>query len=192
MKITKINIRFSVIFAIILLAAFSRVIPHMPNFSPLGAISLFGAAYFSKKWQAIAIPLMATWLSDLFINNVIYGQYYPEFIWFYKGFYWQYLSYVLIVLFGLFSLKKRSIVKVVSASLASTIIFFTISNFGVWASSNMYVNNLQGLINCYIAGIPFIKGTFLGDLFYTSTLFGAFSWMQSNITVLQPKTITTN
>lgn len=63
---SKLNIRFSVILLMILFAAFSRIIPHMPNFSPLGAIGLFGAACFSKKWQAFVIPIAATWLSDLF------------------------------------------------------------------------------------------------------------------------------
>lgn len=56
----KINLRFSVLVLMIVLAAFSRIIPHMPNFSPLGAIGLFGAAYFSKKWQAFLIPIAAT------------------------------------------------------------------------------------------------------------------------------------
>jgi hypothetical protein len=85
----KIIPRFSVLTALILLCAFSRIFPHMPNFSPLGAICLFGAAYFTKKWQAFFIPITATWLSDLFINNVIYAEYYPKFTWFYQGFYWQ-------------------------------------------------------------------------------------------------------
>lgn len=102
----KINIRISVLVAIILLAAFSRLIPHMPNFSPLGAIGLFGVAHFAKKWRAFFIPIAATWLSDLFINNVVYAQYYPEFTWFYSGFYWQYGSYLLITLAGLLFSEK--------------------------------------------------------------------------------------
>ena len=75
---TKINLRFSILTALILLVAFSRMIPHPTNFSPLGAIAIFGAAHFSKKWQILFIPLAATWLSDLFINNVIYANYYPH------------------------------------------------------------------------------------------------------------------
>lgn len=110
----KINLRFSVLTALILLCAFSRIIPHMPNFSPLGAIGLFSAAYFSKKWQAFLIPIAATWLSDLFINNVIYAQYYPQFTWFYEGFYWQYGSYLLITLTGLGIFNKINISKVLT------------------------------------------------------------------------------
>ena len=88
----KIDIRFGVLVAIILVAAFSRMIPHPFNFSPLGAIGLFGAAHFSKKWQALIIPVAAAFLSDIFINNVIYAAYYPSFTWFAEGFYWQYGS----------------------------------------------------------------------------------------------------
>jgi len=79
---SKLNLCFAVLLAIILLAAFSRIIPHMPNFPPLGAIGLFGAAYFQKKWQAFLVPIAATWLSDLFINNVVYAKYYLNFTWF--------------------------------------------------------------------------------------------------------------
>ena len=75
-------------------------------FSPLGAIVLFGAAHLTKKWQVFLIPLLATWLSDLFINNVIYAQYNPQFVWFYEGFYWQYGSYLLIGFVAIFIFNK--------------------------------------------------------------------------------------
>jgi hypothetical protein len=175
MKTQIINLRFSVLTALILLCAFSRIIPHMPNFSPLGAIGLFGAAYFTKKWQAFVIPIAATWLSDLFINNVIYAQYYPKFTWFYQGFYWQYGSYLLITLAGIFILKKITPQRVIAGALASTTIFFLVSNFGCWIGSTNYPQNFGGLMACYAAGIPFLKGTLLGDLFYSGVLFGTFT-----------------
>jgi len=174
----KINLRFSVLTTLILLCAFSRIIPHMPNISPLGAISLFGAAHFSKKWQVFLIPIASTWLSDLFINNVIYGQYYPEFTWFYQGFYWQYGSYLLIALVGIFIFKKVNTQRVVTGALASTAIFFLISNFGCWIGSTTYPQNFDGLMACYAAGILFLKGTLLGDLFYSAILFGTFALAQ--------------
>jgi hypothetical protein len=181
----KINLRFSLLTALILLCAFSRIIPHIPNFSPLGAIGLFGAAHFSKKWQAFLIPIAATWLSDLFINNVIYAQYYPKFTWFYEGFYWQYGSYLIITLTGLGILNKINIPKVLTGTLASTAIFFLVSNFGCWIGSTTYPQNLGGLITCYAAGIPFLKGTLLGDLFYSGVLFGTFALAQYKFPVLR-------
>lgn len=59
------------------LAAISRLVPHMFNFAPMSAMGLFGAAYFTRKWQAFFIPVAATWLSDLYLNNVVYAQYNP-------------------------------------------------------------------------------------------------------------------
>lgn len=153
------------------MAAFSRIIPHMPNFSPLGAIGLFGAAYFNKKWQAFLVPIAATWLSDLFINNVIYAQYYPTFTWFYDGFYWQYGAYLLIGLFGSFLYKKITLTTTIFGSLGASLIFFLVSNFGCWPS---FPQTLGGLTTCYAAGIPFLRGTMLGDLFYTGVLFSSY------------------
>ncbi len=82
---SKIKLHFSFLLDIILLVDFSRIIPHMPNFLPLGAIGLFSAAHFDKKWKTFVIPIGATWLSNLFINNLIYTQYHPKFTWFYSG-----------------------------------------------------------------------------------------------------------
>ena len=184
MNTNKINLRTGILVAIIFLAAFSRLIPHIPNFSPLGAIGLFGAAYFSKKWQALSLPIAATWLSDLFINNVVYAQYYPKFTWFYEGFYWQYGSYLLIALAGFLIFKKVKTSTVLMGALASTAIFFLVSNFGCWIGSTIYAQSFSGLITCYAAGVPFLKGTLLGDLFFSGVLFGSFAFVQQKFPVL--------
>ena len=183
---SKLSLRFGVLAGMIVLAAFSRMIPHMLNFSPLGAIALFGAAHFQKKWQAILIPIAATWLSDLFLNNVIYARYYPEFTWFYSGFYWQYGCYVLIALLGLLIFKKVSWQRVAVGALGSSVIFFLVTNFSCWIGSTTYAQNFGGLMTCYAAGLPFLKGTLLGDLCYAAALFGSFAWMQRQIPALKP------
>lgn len=180
----KVNLRFGILTAIIIAAAFSRIIPHMPNFSPLGAIGIFGAAHFSKKWQALFIPLAATWLSDLFINNIIYAKYYPTFTLFAQGFYWQYAAYILIVIAGFFIMKKVNPKTVLFGALASSAIFFLVSNFGCWPGST-YPQNFTGLMQCYTAGLPFIQGTILGDLFYCGVLFGGFALIQKQVPMLR-------
>jgi hypothetical protein len=199
MNSQKINLRFLALTAIILLAALSRIVPHIPNFSPLGAIGLFGAAHFNKKWQAILIPLAATFISDLFISNVIYGQGTPGFDWLYEGFYWQYGAYVLITLVAFFIFKKVNTTTVFTGALTSSAIFFLVSNFGCWPG-NYYPQNFGGLMQCYAAGLPFANGstlynllhdaslfgTLLGDLFYSALMFGAFAFFQKRYTVLQP------
>lgn len=184
-------VRYSQLVALMIVtAAFSRIIPHMPNFSPLGAIALFGAAYFPKKWQAFFVPLTATWLSDLFINNVLYARYYPSFTWFYDGWYWQYGSYALITLAGFFIFKKINAPRVLLGAVSSSALFFLLSNFGCWPGSSYYSQDLSGLLACYAAGLPFLKGTVMGDLFYCTVLFGSFAWAQKQFPSLRPHKLT--
>lgn len=181
----KITLRAGVVGMMIVLAAFSRLIPHMPNFSPLAAMALFSAAHFQKKWIAFIIPLLSLWLSDLVLNNVVYTAYYPSFTWFYPGFYWQYGSLLLIGFLGFLFLNTISVKKVLGTAISASLLFFLISNFGVWLGSSMYPQNFAGLITCYVAGVPFLKGTLIGDLFYTSVLFGVFALLQHNFVALK-------
>ena len=90
------NNNFYLVLGLILIVAFSRLIPHYPNFTPLCAIALFGAKYFNNKYLAYILPLFALWLSDVIINNFVLGEYFNEFTLFYSGFYWQYGSFLLI------------------------------------------------------------------------------------------------
>ena len=189
MEKQKIHIRFGVLALLILLAAFSRLIPHPPNFSPIGAMALFGSAYFLKKHFALALPVLAMWLSDLVINNVVYAQYFESFTFFYQGFYWTYGAFIVIGVIGFCVLKKVRFTNVLSAALLASVAFFVISNFGVWASGTMYPKTLNGLAACYSAGIPFFKNTILGDLVYSGILFGAFELVQYKYPALKLRTI---
>ncbi len=173
---TKLNLRFGVISALILLAAMSRLIPHPANFSPIGGMALFGAAYYSKRYWAFAIPIVSMWLSDLILNNVVFGQYFDHFVWFYSGSLFTYGAFALIVLFGMFTLKQVYVPNLIVSALGASVIFFLVSNFGVWFSGTMYPKDLSGLMACYAAGIPFFQNTILGDLVYSALLFGVFAW----------------
>lgn len=173
------------IVAMIFLAAFSRILPHPYNFSPLAAMGIFGAAFFDKKWLAYLTPFLALFLSDLVINNVIYAQYYSSFTFFYEGFYWQYLSYALIITLAFVTLKKVNLKNVIGTSLLSSIIFFVISNFGAWLTSGMYPANLSGMVSCYVAALPFFPGSFVGDLFYCGIMFGAYLGVAKFVPQLQ-------
>ena len=185
MKKQKIDIRFGVLSLLVLFAAFSRLIPHPPNFAPIGAMALFGAAYFSKRYLALLIPVLSMWLSDLVINNVIYAQYFDGFTFFYQGFYWTYAAFIVIGVIGSFMLKKIQLKSVALASLLAAVLFFVISNFGVWASGTMYPKNFSGLLACYTAAIPFFKNTLMGNLVYSGVLFGAFEFAQNRIPILK-------
>lgn len=167
----KINSRFWVITLLILAAAFVRLIPHPPNFAPIAAMALFSGAYFNKKSFAFAVPLAAMFLTDAIIG-------------FHSSIWIVYLSFALIVLIGMFMLKNVSIKNVVLASVTASISFFIITNFGVWAFGTMYPKNIAGLIECYIAAVPFIQNTLLGDLFYSGIMFGVLEFAKSKFPVI--------
>ena len=184
----KLNLQTGVLSIIILLAAFTRIMPHPPNFSPMAAIGLFGAAHFAKKWQAFFIPLIGIWISDLVINNYVYSSSSSNFVWFYSGFYWQYMSYILIIFAGLFIFNRGiSLTKMFGGMISSSGIFFLVSNFGVWAGGTMYPKNFGGLITCYAAGVPFIHNTIISDVLFTTVLFGTYYLLQVEYSSLKIK-----
>tara|TARA_Y100000590_G_C15707095_1_gene1009036 strand:+ start:2065 stop:2640 length:576 start_codon:yes stop_codon:yes gene_type:complete len=186
--VKKLNLQTGVLSIIILLAAFTRIMPHPPNFSPMAAIGLFGAAHFAKKWQAFFIPLIGIWISDLVINNYVYSISSSNFVWFYSGFYWQYISYILIIFAGLFIFNRGiSLTKMFGGMISSSGIFFLVSNFGVWAGGTMYPKNFGGLITCYAAGVPFIHNTIISDVLFTTVLFGTYYLLQVEYSSLKIK-----
>lgn len=178
-----VHLRFSVITLLVVLAALSRLLPHPPNVAPIAGMALFGAAYYSKKYWAYLIPIASMWVSDLILNNVVYAQYFDSFVWFYSGSLFTYGAFALIVLMGSITLNKKNVGSVVFSSLGASMIFFIVSNFGVWLTSPMYIKTWEGLTACYVAAIPFLQNTLVGDLCYTAVLFGLFeismSWFSS-------------
>lgn len=172
---------FYILAGFILFAALSRLLPHAYNFTPLGAIALFGAAYFPKKKWALIIPLAAYWLSDLILNNTAYASYYDGFAWFSGGFLFLYGSMAMIVILGYYILQKVSVPRVIGGALGASIIFFVVSNFGVWVSSPTYPLTIEGFIACYTAGIPFFHNTLAGDLIYSGVLFGGYEYLKYKV-----------
>lgn len=162
------NTKFWALTAVVLGAAFARLIPHPPNFAPIAAIALFGGVYFDNKKLAFIIPFAAMIISDLFmpLHSTVWAVY---------------LSFALIVLIG-FSLRERIKVKnILLACLASSVLFFVVTNFAVWVSYRMYPKNFTGLIECYIAAIPFFHHTLLGDLFFACIMFGLFEFIKARL-----------
>lgn len=168
--------KYRLALALIALAALTRLLPHPHNFTPIGAIALFGAAYFSRQWLMLAVPFAALFLTDLFLNNVIYRELYGgNFILITS--WWIYAAFALVMLAGLgWFNKKVNGVRVIGASLSASAIFFLVTNFSVWAESAMYPKTAAGLAACYTAGLPFLGNTMLGDLFFSAALFGVYEW----------------
>jgi hypothetical protein len=159
---TSNHARLLALLSAILVAAALRLLPHPPNFTPVGAMALFGGAYLGRRAVAFVAPLAALLLSDAVLG-------------FYSGMWVNYLAVSLIVLIGWGLLAQRSVLRLGIAAVASSILFFVLSNFGVWALSGMYPHDLAGLAACYVAAIPFFQNTVAGDLFYTTLLFGGFA-----------------
>jgi len=185
-SLQKLNLRFAVITLMIILAAASRFMPHPSHFAPIGGMALFGAAYFAKRRWAFIIPIFSMWISDLVLNNVIYGQYFDRFVWFYDGSLFTYGAFALIVLLGMLTLKKVRVPNLIASALGASVIFFIVSNFGAWFGTAMYPKNFSGLLACYAAGIPFFGNTVLGDLVYSAALFSAFELSVRGFPQLQP------
>jgi len=169
----------------IVFAALTRLLPHAYNFTPLGAIALFGAAYFPKKKWALIIPLAAFWMSDLLLNNITYSAFYNGFTWFTSDMLYTYGSIAMIVILGYYLLKKITMGRILTGALGASVIFFIVSNFGVWVSGTMYPLSFEGLIACYTAAIPFFHYTIAGNIVYSAVLFGAYEWVKANYPVLQ-------
>lgn len=165
----------------ILMAALSRLLPHPDNVTPVGAMALFGGAYFSRKYLAFLLPLAAMWFSDLLLNNLYYARLYPEyydgFVW--MGNLWVYVAFIAIVLIGMGLLKKISPLRVIGASLFGSVLFFLVTNLGAWFVDPMYPKTTTGLAAAYAAGLPFFRNTLMGDLVYCGVLFGGFEWAKS-------------
>lgn len=158
--------RTKLITLFIAIGALSRLIPHPLNFTPIAAMSLFGGTYIRNKKLAFFIPMATLFLSDLVMQLVNGTGFYPEMMFVYG-------AMVLMTLVGFALRGKNQRSAILAASLTGSILFFVVTNFGTW-TTGLYGYTTQGLINCYVAAIPFFKGTVMGDLFYNLVFFGAY------------------
>jgi len=178
MKMTNSKyIKFLIVSIIIFsLAAINFLLSDVSNFSPIAAMALFGGAYLKDKKIALLVPVLALFISDLFIG--------------FHGSMWAvYLSFVFVVLMGT-QLKKTRILNIFVATVLSSTLFFVLTNFAVWVQGGLYTKDIAGLIQCYEMGIPFFKNTILGDMIFSGSLFGLYSIAQYKFPVLKTKHVT--
>jgi uncharacterized membrane-anchored protein YitT (DUF2179 family) len=170
-----------VLYFIILLAVVSRFVPHMANFAPLTAIAMFAAYHLDWK-KAAGLTFVARLVSDLFLGFFSWPLMLAV-----------YLSHLAGVFLGTWMKKSESFggVKILSASLSGSIIFFLLTNFAFLYSQ--YPHNLSGVIQAYVNGLPFFRGTLLGDLFYSFALFGGYEFARlykQSALIINPKSST--
>ena len=168
---TNVRARLITLSLIVLTVAMFRLLPHPPNVSPVAALALFGGAYFSDKRLAFLVPLLALFLSDLLIGL------HDTMVFVYAGF-------ALTVLVGFWVSKNRSGARILAGVLVSTLLFFLVTNFGAWLSHGMYPVTAEGLMQAYMAGIPFLHYSLIGNLVFSALLFGGYALLQRSYPAL--------
>ncbi len=171
-RIKTMNLRISVIVSMIVAAVITRLaMSGVPNVSPVTALALFSGALLADRKLALAIPLIVMFCSDLIIglhNTLLF----------------VYGAFVMVGLVGIALAGRLSGGVVMVASLFSSLVFFLVTNFGVWLIADYYPLTLEGLITCFVAALPFFHYSLLGDLLFTGILFGGYALLERHIPAL--------
>ena len=148
-----------------------RLVPHLPNFAPVGAIAITAGMLLGwRRGVWISIAIMA--VSDLFIGL-------------YQGFLWTWLGIALIPLAGIALRRMPLSWRIPLGAASASLLFFVVSNLGVWVSSGMYSHTLTGFINCYVMALPFLRATMLSDIVFTGALLAVFEY---GAVLIRPRT----
>jgi hypothetical protein len=133
---------------------------------------VFSGATFRSKAESLAVPLAALLLSDYAVIHLLYGGNYG---WF-SPYSWG--GFVIAGLIGWILRPKITWARVAIASIAGSVGFFLISNFGVWVAGRLYPVTTSGLAACYVAALPFFRNSILGDLAYSAVMFGSYQLLR--------------
>ncbi len=190
MTTIKFNPRTAVLLVFISITAAVRVIFNfnydisaLANFSPIGAMALFGGAYFNKKWKAFAFPLLMLFISDFILHQTVFKAYGNGFL--YGGWYWVYGASALMTIVGRRLLKKVTVNRFLFSVLTCVFIHWIVTDLGVWIGSKTYSQDVNGFIACLAKAIPYEWRFLAGTLVYGVILFGLFEWMKRKYAVLQ-------
>jgi len=164
--------RALVLTALVVGAACTRLVPHPWNVTPIGAMALFGGAHFADKRLAVLIPFGA-----LLIGDLVTG--------FHSLMPFVYGSFALYIALGMGLRGRISALRVAGAVGAGGVLFFLITNFGVWWLLGTYPPTWAGLLACYAAGLPYLGTTLLGDAIFSTALFGGWVLVTRQWPVLQ-------
>ncbi|MBT5953423.1 hypothetical protein HOG98_01760 [bacterium] len=139
----------------------ARLIPHPPNFTPLLAMTIFCAVSVEDKKWALLMPLIAMGISDIALG------WHPSMVFVYG-------AIIIIGALSIFLCKSQKISSISMTTLISPLIFYGVTNFGVWAVTSMYSKTVLGLYMSYIAGLPFLKVSMNSTIFFSCLLFVPF------------------
>ena len=140
--------------ALILILAFSRLIPHPPNFTPIISMAVMSGFFLRNIRLSLLVVVFSMLISDIIIGI-------------HSNMFFVYFSLILIIFTFNMLTKKMNILNVALLSFCGSLLFFMISNFGVWLNSTLYEKNISGLVNCYTMAIPFFHNTLISTLFFS-------------------------
>jgi len=138
--------------AIILSLSLTRLIPHPWNFTPILAVGIFSGFYFKQFYLSLFIVILSMFIGDIFLG-------------FHSTMFFTYISLAAAVGLGIF-IKNLKISSIFFSSLAGSICFFIVTNFGAWLTLEMYEKTFNGLISAYILAIPFFHNTIISTFLY--------------------------
>ncbi len=164
---------YAVVIGLVLFAVVSRLAPHPANVAPLAAVALFGGALLPRK-LALTVPLAAMVVSDLII-----GMHSLVFV--------TWACFALIAIASSYRFGNITTKKVLAWSIGSSVFFYLVTNFGVWAEGRMYTMTFEGLLQCYYNALPFFRNTLVGDMAYSGVLFGMYALVTYSQPVLVPQ-----
>ncbi len=174
--------KFSTVACMIVVAAISRVLPHPPNFAPMTALALFAGAYLSSlinqkaisRIISLLLPLIAMLISDSLLELITgWG--------FHKGMPVIYGTISVITMIGWWLQSRRTIGTIALATFGGSVIFFIVTNFFVWFGGKLYPQTIEGLAACYVAALPFFGNSLMGDIVYSTLLFGGFAFAERTV-----------
>jgi hypothetical protein len=178
--------RFWILVLIVLAAATIRILNGaevMPwaNFPIIGAVAVFTGSYF-KRWTAVLISLLTLLISDITINLGVYNG---KFGVMHGGWWWIYTIFFLIVIMDWLIMRKATVTRFIIASVVSSLMHWLLSDFMLWINGSTDLRTLKplsrdidGLVQCYVQGIPFLRNYLVGTLVYGAIMFGIFVWIK--------------
>jgi hypothetical protein len=181
MKVNR-SILFSFILLVVIASVY-RIIPGRPwGFTPQIAMALFSGSIVKDKKFAFLMPLASMFLSDL-LYEVLYINNLTAIEGFYSGQWLNYLLFAGLTVIG-FLIQPNKWLHILAGSVGGVMAYFILSNFTVWIGGGLDINNLPypktfaGLLYCYAAGLPFLKGLLMGTVFFSAVLFGGYYLIQ--------------
>ncbi|UEG55145.1 hypothetical protein LLH06_09240 [Mucilaginibacter daejeonensis] len=163
-----------VIVAAIILTGITRLIsfyvPFMSNFTPMGAMAIFGGTYFAQKWKAGLLSVITLFVTDIFINYLYTAK---LIVWYGNSALWLYASLIIMVFIGSM-IKKVNVTSVLLASLASVAVHWLLTDIEPWINSSYYDKGLLGYGESLLMAIPFERNMLIADAVFGAALYGGY------------------